>query len=239
MSRVFLTGDTHGSMSISKLASSLFPEGKKLTKDDIIIILGDFGIIWKEYPDKHEVYWKDWLDNKPWTTIIVPGNHDNYSRINSLPQVKKYGAKIKQYSDSIYICNRGEVYTFNNQKFFTMGGALSIDKYQRTIGISWWEEEIPSNKEFECGLSALEKHNKKVDYILGHTAPESVITYYLNSLGLQGYDDKVDTVTKYFETVVNMVEFKRFYFGHMHDDKKMVVNEKEYYLLFDKIVELD
>ncbi|MDM8195794.1 hypothetical protein QUV98_05625 [Massilimicrobiota timonensis] len=46
MSRIFITGDTHGSYDIQKLARKNFPEGKTLTKDDYMIICGDFGCVW-------------------------------------------------------------------------------------------------------------------------------------------------------------------------------------------------
>lgn len=46
MSRIFITGDTHGSYDIQKLARKNFPEGKTLTKDDYVIICGDFGCVW-------------------------------------------------------------------------------------------------------------------------------------------------------------------------------------------------
>jgi len=51
---IVLAGDTHGSMDIAKLNSDNFPEGKKLTKDDYVIILGDFGLLWKNEEDATE-----------------------------------------------------------------------------------------------------------------------------------------------------------------------------------------
>lgn len=42
---VYITGDTHGcSKDISKLNNKCFVEGKTLSKEDYIIILGDFGL---------------------------------------------------------------------------------------------------------------------------------------------------------------------------------------------------
>ena len=43
MSRVFVTGDTHGDMDIKKMNMRYFPLQKELTKDDYLIIAGDFG----------------------------------------------------------------------------------------------------------------------------------------------------------------------------------------------------
>ena len=46
---ILLTGDTHGSIDIHKLANSnrSFRElAKQMTRDDYLIILGDFGLVW-------------------------------------------------------------------------------------------------------------------------------------------------------------------------------------------------
>jgi hypothetical protein len=67
---IFITGDTHGSIDIDKLNSKNFPSGKFLTKNDYVIILGDFGFIWKNEPDKTEKYWMNWFKNKPSDYII-------------------------------------------------------------------------------------------------------------------------------------------------------------------------
>ena len=40
---IFVTGDTHIPLDISKLNSEQFPQQKELTKNDYVIICGDFG----------------------------------------------------------------------------------------------------------------------------------------------------------------------------------------------------
>ena len=45
---IFLTGDIHGAMSVKKLGARWFnvKEPTPLTRDDYVIILGDFGLVW-------------------------------------------------------------------------------------------------------------------------------------------------------------------------------------------------
>ncbi|PYY29702.1 metallophosphoesterase family protein [Paenibacillus illinoisensis] len=44
---IYITGDIHGTMSVNKrLNRRNFPEQKHLTKEDYVIIAGDFGLIW-------------------------------------------------------------------------------------------------------------------------------------------------------------------------------------------------
>jgi len=84
--KVFITGDTHIPHDIHKLNSRNFPKGKSLTKDDVVIVLGDFGLLWNNIPDKEELWWTNWLNSQPWTTLFVDGNHENFYRLNQLPQ---------------------------------------------------------------------------------------------------------------------------------------------------------
>lgn len=70
---IYITGDIHGDPS--KLSSDIFPEQKEMTKDDYVIICGDFGLIWEQKESKTEKYWLDWLEEKPFTTLFVDGNH--------------------------------------------------------------------------------------------------------------------------------------------------------------------
>ena len=59
---IFVTGDTHIPIDIKKLNSKKFPIQKNLTRSDIVIVLGDFGLLWKE--DKEYLYWKRWLEKR-------------------------------------------------------------------------------------------------------------------------------------------------------------------------------
>ena len=59
---IYITGDTHIPTDIGKLSSKRFPEQKNLTKNDYVIICGDFGGVWDE--SNEEKYWIKWLNKK-------------------------------------------------------------------------------------------------------------------------------------------------------------------------------
>ncbi len=69
--KIYVTGDVHGSLDLYKLNSKFFPAGKKLTKDDYVIICGDFGGVWDK--GESDKYVQDWFNEKPWTTLFVDG----------------------------------------------------------------------------------------------------------------------------------------------------------------------
>ena len=120
---ILFTGDTHGDIDIHKLTAKKWKEGKKLTKKDFVIITGDFGLLWDGSPN--EIYWRTWLENCPWTTLVVLGNHENYSMINEYPISEMFDGKVRIISPSVVMLIHGEVYKIDGKKIFTFGGATS------------------------------------------------------------------------------------------------------------------
>ena len=91
---ICITGDIHGGIDINKLSNKNFPEGIDLTREDYVIVCGDFGFpflpsdtysddkfisnkharsSWKTYQN-----WIKWLSERPYTILFVDGNHDNH-----------------------------------------------------------------------------------------------------------------------------------------------------------------
>jgi len=56
---IYITGDLHGGIDISKLSSKCFAEQKILSKNDYVIICGDFGCVWNN--SRTDNYWIKWL----------------------------------------------------------------------------------------------------------------------------------------------------------------------------------
>ena len=55
---VFITGDCHG--NFRRFGRRYFPERETMSRDDYIIVAGDFSGGWADTPE--EAYWLDWLD---------------------------------------------------------------------------------------------------------------------------------------------------------------------------------
>lgn len=239
---ILLTGDLHGDIDISKLGTKKFPFGRNLCKDDFIIVTGDFGLVWSnDEENRKEQYWIDWLNDKPWTTLFVDGNHENFERLKRIPTASFLGGTVGVVSDSIFHLRRGEIYTINNKSFFTFGGAQSTDKEQRRIFIDWWPDEVPSYSEMDYGLSRLEDRGNSVDYIITHTAPIRIVRAILEVEGYSIIEDEFalartnDATSRFLSEIEKTVSFKKWFFGHMHED---VVVEDKYVGLYENIIEL-
>ena len=167
---IYITGDCHG--NFERFNDSIFPEQNEMTKDDCIIICGDFGGVWhKDKESRQETMVLDWLECKPFTTLFVDGNHENFDRLYSYPVEEWNGGKVHKIRPSVMHLMRGQVFTIQEKKIFTFGGAKSHDisggildlddpdfenkkkrldkgwKPYRINHLSWREQELPSEEE--------------------------------------------------------------------------------------------
>lgn len=232
---VYITGDTHA--RFSRLMPNCFEAAKQMTKDDTVIVCGDFGL-W--LPDKEDKKRLDSVEKLPFTTVWVDGNHEDFDRLKSgeFETVDFHGAKADRIRDHVFHIRRGEIMELEGKSFWCFGGASSHDvqdgildprKYSRDelselieylnamraryriLGYSWWPEELPSQKEMDHGIETLQNYGGKVDYIVTHCAP----FFVQKLLGFEG----TDRLVEYFSEISAQFEFKRWFFGHYHDDK--------------------
>ena len=254
---VYVTGDIHGDPI--RLGIGSFYEQNEFSNnkdENIVIILGDFGIVWDRNGEtRHEKYWLDWLENKPFTTVFIDGNHECYSRLFTYPVKEWRGGMVHEIRPHVLHLMRGEIFNIEDKKFFAFGGASSHDiqdgildyddpdwkqkakrldakgKYMyRVKGLSWWEEELPTEDEMQHGLDVLKENDNTVDYILTHS-PSTSELYLMGGYGL--YDP--DVLTNYLEDIKANTNYKRYFFGHMHVNK--VINDKDI-CLYEQIVRI-
>lgn len=247
---IYITGDTHS--DFSRFTKENFQIQSEMTKDDYIIICGVFGGVWTfEEESSREKERLDWLDNKNFTTLFVDGNHENYTRLYNYPIEEWKGGKVHKIRDSVLHLMRGEIFDIDNKKIFAFGGAkshdiqdgiLNIDEeekiyeyrkrgaYFRIRDFSWWDLELPIEEEIQNGISNLEKVNYKVDYVISHCCPTSI------QVLLGGGIYKKDYLTDYLQEISEKLGFKKWYFGHYHDNKQV---NSQYILLYENIIPLE
>ena len=151
------------------------------------------------------------------------------------------------------LLERGQIFTMGGKRFFTMGGASSHDiqdgileaddsllkkkcreldargAMYRVNHLSWWKNELPSEKEYQTARASLDRAGWEVDYILTHCCPSSVQDIFSNGLYQK------DALTEFFDEIRQRCQFKYWFFGHYHED--MIV-EKKYVMLYEQIIRL-
>lgn len=88
------TGDLHGNSL--RFQPQYFPEQAEMTKDDYMIVCGDFGCVWNG--DKTDDVQLDRLEALPFTVLFVDGNHENFDALNEYPIEQWRGGTVHEYA---------------------------------------------------------------------------------------------------------------------------------------------
>lgn len=227
MAKYIITGDTHGTLDINKVVRFFDDHEDEYNEDDYLIICGDVGVC--GFSPDVEKETRRILRELPVTVLFIDGNHEHHERLNDYPVDEWMGGKVHFIEPEIIHLMRGQVYDIDGTRFFTFGGAYSVDRYVRTEGIDWFPEEIPSREEYEEGLDNLEKCGYRVDYIITHTAPSEVAA----ALGYG--EESLDEVAlrRYLQQIADETEYNLWFFGHFHEDE---VIEDVFIAMYDEIV---
>jgi Icc-related predicted phosphoesterase len=186
--RLLLVGDSHGDLlfieRIERFALS--------QQVDKIIYLGDFGY-WPGYND--DFICRDWQ----LSTYFLDGNHENHSKLNHAAK------EFVPITSNLFYLPRGFSWEWNNVRFLSLGGAYSIDRFQRTVNVDWFVDEVISEEDVNRACN-----NKPVDIMLTHDSPYGV------NIGQYGSSLESDINRKHINTVLKALKPKELYHGHFH-----------------------
>ena len=250
---IFVTGDVHGGAEYgsSRFSSKSWPDGRTLSRDDVVVVAGDFGFVWDG--SNTDRYWLDWFESKPWTTCFVDGNHENHRMLAELPETEWNGGRVHVARPHVLHLMRGQIFELEGCRFFTMGGAKSHDiedgilepdapdfeqrlmtlqrkpraRY-RINHISWWVQELPSDEEYAEARRNLDAVGWQVDYIITHCAPTSIAL-----MGTR--HNEADRLTDFLQEVRERAKYHYWLFGHYHDNKAI---DEKHILLWEQIVRI-
>ncbi|MBR7038989.1 MAG: metallophosphoesterase [Oscillospiraceae bacterium] len=220
---IYITGDTHGEYDTFLNRIYRHP----VTKDDTVIVCGDFGFVWDAFPHRRALAK---LAQEPFTIAFVDGNHENFDLLETYPVETWHGGLVHRIAGNILHLMRGQCFEIEGRQFFAMGGAFSHDKPMRTPSYDWWPQELPSAAEYETAAATLARCGHRVDHILTHTVPLSV----LHALGATP-DPHEAALHVFLERVYREVSFESWYAGHLHLDRRM---GERVQVLFEEVVTL-
>ena len=246
---IYVTGDTHG--NFRRFQPEYFPEQAGMTKNDVVIITGDFGGVW--FGDSRDNETLDWLERLPFTLAFICGNHENYDALERYPVAEWRGGKVHRICPHVMHMMRGQIFELEGCRFFTMGGAKSHDiedgilepdapDFERRLmmlqrnpraryrinHISWWAQELPSDEEYAEARRNLDAVGWAVDYIITHCAPTSI--------ALAGSrHNEADRLSDFLQEVREMAKYHYWLFGHYHDNRAI---DEKHILLWEQIVQV-
>lgn len=191
-------GDSHGNFdNFNAVAQTAI---KELDKRDLqieeVISVGDFGywprLLRNSYKKSSNI-----TQNVSW----IDGNHEEFASLidDSFPNPN-------------WECNYIPRGTIRDGIFF-MGGATSIDKLQRKIGIDWFDEENISYPDFYCAESNILENKEQLSIMCCHDSIMNAYPYLLDgNKGNNTSDPNAQALQSFFE----MIRPKVYIHGHHH-----------------------
>ena len=250
---IYITGDTHA--EFTRFTRLAFPQQTRMSKEDYVIICGDFGGVWNESVQQQREL--DWLNGLPFTTLFITGNHENYDLLATYPVSEWHGGRVQFIRPSVIHLMHGQVFDIDGKTFFAMGGAACHDiyngvldmddpefkkKYQelrnarkffRINHVSWWEQELPTDGEINAAYETLCAHGKKVDYVISHCAPTELQRRIQAKIGDNTHPE--NELTAFLQWIYDECQFKHWYCGHYHQPMNI---EQNFHVLYEEIVPL-
>lgn len=221
---VVVCGDIHG--EFEKLMYQICVRYKM--RDTLVIVAGDCGFGFRYPTHDIDLYYSRSMDrifdannyiafvrgnhDNPW---FFDGEHVNYERFRAVPD----------YS----------LLTACGHHILCVGGAVSIDRYQRTAGKDWWEDEKPVF--MPDRLSAIRGEGYRIDTVVTHTAPS--FCEFTVPAGVVCSDDLLadmqaerTTMDAIMATLAagNMPP-RHWFYGHFHHSWNAEINGTDYTML--------
>lgn len=205
--RVLVVGDLHGDLECVR--NDVIPVALA-RKCDVIMQLGDFGFVWDNSLERS--YRKLWslselLHAHGLTLHFLPGNHENHSVLRQLAAGVPHSAEgHAELAPHIYYTGRMARWEWNGTRIAAVGGAASIDRKFREIGVSWWPEEMLTDAEVQDAsrLGA-------VDVLFTHDAPTCLPFTYLVE------DEQSARSRESMDTIARALMPGLWLHGHYHD----------------------
>jgi Icc-related predicted phosphoesterase len=196
---VLIVGDVHGNLAWwHKIL-----DATEITTTDIILQVGDFGY-WphREWGQKYLAGVEKLLAERNLSCVFVDGNHDNHEWLFQLP---KRADGFVEVSPHVIYAPRTHRWTWNNVRFMSLGGASSIDRGNRSMGASWWPQELLSSGDYYKAVDG-----EEIDVLVCHDTPSKV------KLDFKADDMPTVSNRMLLQAVVEATHPKLVVHGHYH-----------------------
>lgn len=215
---IYITGDVHGDFSeLQQWCCAMKPK-----KSDIIVILGDVALNyfggWKDYKRKKKA-------NALGPEIFcIHGNHEMRPEDSECYElIDWHGGKVQWQPEfpNLIFAKDGEIYNLDGKKVIVLGGAYSVDKYERLAhDYQWFPNEQPSAEIKQFAEEQLARADWKVDAVFSHTCPYK---YRPLEAMIHGFDQNtIDTTTEeWLDQIEDKLDYKKWYCGHWHINKRI------------------
>ena len=114
-------------LTFQNFPKGIFQMQNQLSREDFMIICGDFGLIWEDCEEERN--WLKWLEDRPWTTLWIDGNHENFDRLKSFSIEKWNGGLIQKITPIFFIYAVGKCFKSKDTAFLQWAAQRVMTKY--------------------------------------------------------------------------------------------------------------
>lgn len=207
---VALVGDWHGDTLWAITALEIIARGDV----DTVVQVGDFGYF-PRIPDsqKYIETLNQVAVEEDIHILWVKGNHEDHEALTSL-ELDKNGLGI--VASNIHFIPPGFRWTWAGKVWVGLGGAVSVDRENRTAGMDWFSNEGVSLRDF---IKATDPG--RADVMITHDAPIGVDIPGPDRKGNDSGWPKSDILANYthremIQSVVDIVGPEHLWHGHYH-----------------------
>lgn len=157
--KVMLAGDWHGNQSWARFSCEIAARSGCRA----IVQLGDFGL----WPGREDA-WLDHVDgcarDAGLEVVWIDGNHENHDALDAWRSSSDERGLVRM-RDRVTWATRGSRWEWAGVRFGALGGAVSLDRFLRREGRSWWPQESISSADVD------RLGDSRLDVLVTHTPP--------------------------------------------------------------------
>lgn len=198
---IYVTGDMHGD-----LARFQDKALRKLRRNDVLIVCGDFGFVWDGSPKEEQAL--RWIGRRKYHVLFVDGAHDNHTLLERYPEAVWSGGKVREISGKLKMLGRGELFYIEDKSLFAFGGGFPDDSDPTSA-----PGALPSKGDIERARENLERARHQVDYIITHQPSRKIAQAV--------FPERPNTTTldSFLDEVRETCNYSRWFFGSIHKNK--------------------
>ncbi len=221
---IWITGDKHGQLE-PFIQNPLY---RKIKKNDVLFICGDFGFLWNE--SKEEIKNLNWLAKRKFKIAFVDGCNDNKQLLEKYPLTNWNSGRVHMIFENIVHLLNGELYVIDNRKILTFGGGFNENINRFSINNENLAQQITFTSQIDNLVKNIKKANQNLDIIISHEAPSSIAPC------LETEKFHCNYINNILEEIRTHAKFKSWFFGKYHVDK---IIPPKYYALFNDVVKFN
>lgn len=160
---IALAGDWHG--NVAHAEHSIYTAAN--SGASVLIQLGDFGV----WPGSKGQHYLDAVSTAARTAgldvYFLDGNHEDFDQLYAVDIDEITG--LRNMRPGVIHLPRGSRWEWEGLRFCALGGATSLDRGARQVGLSWWPQEA-----ITATQAATVVDEGTTDVLLTHDCPEGV-----------------------------------------------------------------